>query len=188
MSKTTTLTLVSDMGLSDTTSTEADRLYDDIVRELGAMGILTENGTKAVTAGTATYTAPTNTIRVLEIHGGYGIIDQMDYAILTNLLGPRFHQRIGRSEMWCHEHETIKDFRLVPSPNESDTFTVLITQYQTNVPSWLEMPIALEVLHREYLRESNHQDVDFAMLCRKLSTMWFSMVGITWHQAKSKAK
>ncbi len=188
MSKTTTLTLVSDMGLSDTTSGEADRIYDDVVRELGALGILTENGSNSVTAATATYTAPTNTIRILEIHGGYGILDQTDYDIITNLLGARFHLRTGRPTIWCHEHETIKDFRLVPIPNESDTLTTIVTQYQANVPVFLEMPIALEVLHREYLRESNHQDIDFALLCRRLATMWFSMLGIIWHTAKSKGK
>ena len=181
MSKAITLTLIDNLGLTDTTNAEISRLYDDVVRELGMQVILTESSTVAQVAGTATYTPPTNTIRVLEIDSSFGILDQHDYHSLQNLFYSRFRDKVGKPVIWCHDHESVKDFRLVPGPTESDTLTVLFTQYQTDVPSWLELPIALEVLHREYARESNHQDIDFAMLCRQLANMWFSLVGIIWY-------
>ena len=186
MSKATTLTLVDNMGLGDTTNAETSIHYDDIVRELGYQVILTEAGSTSQVSGTPTYTPPANTIRVLEIHGGYGIIDQTSYFELKNLLSPRMRDRVGRAIIWCHEHESNKDFRLTPTPNESDTLTVFVTQYQSTVPTWMEMPIALEILHREYTRESNHQDIDFAMLCRRLATMWFSLLGILWYPTGKK--
>lgn len=178
MSKATTLTLISDLGLSDVDGTETDRLYDDVVRELGYQEVVTAIGTVAVTAGTATYNPPTNTLEILEIENLQGIVDKMSIHSLQGIFGVMWRDQSGVPLMWTEDDQSDKAIRLVPNPDINDTLQVINVQYRTDLPSWLEMPIALEVLYREYIRESNHQDIEFAKLCRKMAKLWFTLVDI----------
>ena len=53
---------------------------------------------------------------------------------------------------------------------------VLHTELRSLVPDWLELPVAFEILAREYRRESDHRDDAFATLCQRFADLLYAMV------------
>jgi len=45
-----------------------------------------------------------------------------------------------------------------------------------DLPSWMDVPLALGVLAREYERESDHRDAVFAAACRQMSSTLLALV------------
>jgi hypothetical protein len=178
MSKATTLTLISNLGLGDTDQTEAGIHYDDVVEELGRFEVLTEHSSTAVTVGTAIYARPTDALKILEMHGQVGLLERTTQKALQAVHTVQWQDIKGTPDAWTTAYITDGSYRLVPQPDQTDTLTVLHTEYRQDVPTWLEPALAFEVLHREYLRESDHQDIVFASLCRDIAVLLFLMVGV----------
>lgn len=178
MAKTDVTTLVDDMGLSDTNSSEISRFYDEIVRELGFQEVLTNQNTVNQTAGTASYNVPANTIEILEVVGSNGTLRRMSKAGAEATFGTGWRELVGSPLGFISQFETEGSFRLVPSPDFDDTLQVLHTEYRQDVPFWLEIPIVFEILFREYIRESDHQDTQFAQACRQVAQLLFTLVAV----------
>lgn len=182
MSKALVLTLISNLSLSDADATQAGVFYDQVVRELGFLDVLTDEDSIAVTAGDATYTANSGTVRVLEIFSAlYGSLTPATLSSMQAVRGHQWRDVAGTPEQFIMHAEDEKDWLLVPIPDDADTLTVLRTETRTDVPVWLELGITFEVLYRLYQQESPYQDVDFAATCRSLGQLLFLMVGVNFH-------
>lgn len=185
MAKADVLQLVTDLGVTTVDQTEIGIFYDEVVRELGFNEILTGTELVPVKAGNPEYILVEDTMRALEFHANGGRLDPIDITSLQSVFGVGWRTRTGTPLGYTQEEENEKTFRLVPSPTQDDTITVIRTEARTDVPVWLELPIALDVLGREYQRESDHQDVAFAQIARQLSLLLFKLVGVSNNAART---
>ena len=180
MAQADVLTLVDDISLGQANAAEAAVFYAEIIRELGFVEVLTGTETISVTAFNGNYTLATSTIMALEFYSTRGFLTKSDTPGLKSIFGSSWRNRTGSPVAVTMEDENNNSFSLVPIPQESDTLTVICTETRTDVPTWLELPLALEILSREYLRESDHQDVEFSSMCKQLADLAFNLVGVKY--------
>jgi hypothetical protein len=178
MSRALVLTLIDTLGLGLTDSTERGVLYDDVVRELGNQEIIIASNTVSVTAGTASYAEPSTSLAILEIHSDQGVLEEHTALQLNNVFGNTWREKKGSPQGYNTDDEDDSSFRLVPIPDEAQTLTVVHTSEPTDVPVWFELPITLEALYRAFVRESTHQDLDFARSVRDFASALFALLGI----------
>jgi hypothetical protein len=173
------LTLVSNFGVNDVDADEPTVFYEEIVRELALKGQLIGTETIAAVAGEAVYTMLNENMEILEMHlASSGRIDAASIKALQSLFGADWRDRKGTPLAYTTDEETDGDFRLIPEPTASDTITMLRKESRTDIPTWLELPLALEIVSREFQRESDHQDIVFAELSHQLATILFQFVGV----------
>lgn len=179
-------------GLADVTRTDA--YYTDIVRE---QGLLHSEGPcdaafVAVTAGDADYTQPAAAIRALMLlHDDRQLRPTLRRALEA---GDRdWRARTGRPQAFTLQDEDSHVHRIVPIPAQSSStigastpfsgpfpasaLTFIYTDNATDVLPWDELWTALEVLGREFGRESDHYDATFAKTALQLASVLRTLVG-----------
>lgn len=178
MAKADVLALAQDIGkFGDPISLED--YYDEIVRELGLLELLVDPVSIGITSEIAVYQMPIAVIRTLElISERFGTLDRVDRVTLRAVHGTGWTKRVGTPVTFTQELESDNAFRLVPIPDQAESLVGLVSATRDDVPYWLELPIALEIVFREYTRESNFQDVAFAQAAGQLAQLFFSLVGI----------
>ena len=62
--------------------------------------------------------------------------------------------------------------------DQDDQVTVFATGTRTDLPYWLELPVAMEIVFRDYFRESDHQDIEFARVAGLLAQVLFALVEV----------
>lgn len=171
------------------------RFYGDVVFE---NGLQREEGSwdaayAAVTRGTATYTEPAAAIRTMML-----LYDNRELRGATRrgleAYDANWRSRQGRPRSYTEQDQDYGVMRLVPVPDvdgqtvgafdplvdpdfPGNNLTFVYTDNVTDVLAWDEMWVALDVLSREFGRESDHYDTEFAKLARQLAAMIRSMVG-----------
>lgn len=179
MARSDVLTLVSDFGLSVTDATEVGVLYDEVVRELGFTEVLTSVEVQAVGAGQTTVVFATDTIRSLELYSSQrGKLDRSTANAARTIFGNSWRQQVGPPVMYVQDQEDDNTVRLVPIPTAPLSVSVIRVDARTDVPVWLELPLALEIVSRELSRESDHQDTKFAAGAAQLGRLLFSMLDV----------
>lgn len=179
MAKADVLTLVTSLSLGQDNATETAIFYDEIIREMGFLDVLTSTETIPIVSGVSVYTVAADTIRSIEFHSGnYGFLTKTDGKGLGSIFGAEWRNRVGSPIAVSMDEEDDDAFRLVPIPDATDTLTIIRTDRRDDVPVWLELPLAFEILSREFSRESDHQDIDFSTATRAISNLLFIMVGV----------
>lgn len=194
MSKATVLTLVSDLTLGAADATAADRYYDRVVEDLARFPWMTAMSLIPVTKGTSQYTLETTQVKILAMFYDARQLGKLTLAQAEGL-NRYWRNEVGQPHSYVVEDEAQKTFRLYPSPDLDSkpqsfpnsqpfgidfpayTIVLLHTETRTDVPAWLELPVALEVAAREMERESSHRDVEWATQARAMADALFSMVG-----------
>lgn len=184
----------SDGAVLDDTTARA-RYYADVVFQNGLTREASTNAEFiAVTEATAVYAFPTAAIRLLAV-----IFD--DHQLRPTLrraleaYDSAWRSRKGTPRSWLTQDEDTRTFRLVPVPPQdgqaigtstpfigafpAENLTVVYTENVTDVLPWDELWVALEVLSREYGRESDHHDPMFATTAYQLAQLIRAMVGYT---------
>lgn len=179
MAQADVLTLVDDLSLGQANATEAAVFYAEIIRELGYLELLTSTETIAQQAHVNTYELASSTIMDIEYYNSTGFLTKADGKGLGSVFGADWRNRTGSPVAISLDQEDESSFRLIPGPINDDTITVIRTETRTDVPVWLELPIAFEILSREFLRESDHQDTELATICKLTATVLFNLVGVT---------
>lgn len=179
MAQADVLTLVDDLSLGQANATEAAVFYAEIIRELGYLELLTSTETVAQEADVNTYELAESTIMDMEYYNSTGFLTKADGKGLGSVFGADWRNRTGSPVAISMDQEDDTAFRLVPSPNNSDIITIIRTETRTDVPSWLELPLAFEILSREFMRESDHQDTEMATVCKGAANLLFNLVGVT---------
>ena len=177
-------------SLGAATFPEITRLYDDIIFDIGHREALTQTSLIASVAGTSSYAFPTAAIDLLTVFFGATELRKTTLIELEASLGPNWRDQSGLPIVYLLEEENERTFRLIPAPDVSSgsvsglTFGsdypayaigVIYTEDVTDVPAYLELPIATEICVRELRRESDHRDLDGAELFAKLSNLMFAM-------------
>lgn len=193
MSKVTTLQRVQDLCVAQADAPSIDCFYDDVVFDLGRRPWLTQASLVATTANTAVYTPPTTLVRMIEVFYDDRVLRETSHRNLE-AINAQWRDQRGTPAVYTLEKEDSFDFRVYPTPeiNSKDfiflfgapfgldfpVYAVAIVHTETRVdlPAWLELPVTFEVLHREFSRESDHQDMAFASACKELADLLFSLV------------
>lgn len=172
MAKADVLDLVEDFGVNGVNEDEIDVFYDEIIRELGAFEVLVGTELVSVLSGQAEYMVSGENVKVFEIHHSTrGRLDMVSEQGLRAALGASWMSRTGTPIAATMDQQGGESFRLVPVPNQDATLTMLVSERKDDVPKWLELIIALQILHREYARESDHQDIQLAQAALALSSI-----------------
>lgn len=179
MARSDVLTLVDTFSLSVADATESGIYYDEIVRELGFSEVLTSTEVQSVSAQQGTLTLAPDTIRALEMYSSaVGKLDTTNTNALRAIYGNSWKRLGGTTVAYSQDEENDNTVRLAPVSANPITMTIVRTDARTDVPVWLELPIALEILSREMSRESDHQDVKFAVACAKVGQLLFNLLGV----------
>ena len=194
MSRATVLQRVQDLSLSQADATAIDRYYDDVIYDLGRRPWLTEASLIAVTAGTAVYSPDVSVLRIVNIFYDDRTLYESNNRELEATFGSSWQDRRGTPVAYTFEDENALDFRLVPKPelNSKDfsfvfgspmgldfpeySVAIIHTEKVEDLPTWLELPVAFEILFREFSRQSDHQDPTFAVTCKQIAELMFQMI------------
>lgn len=200
MAQADVLTLVADLAgprmdsVALSESARVSEYYSDVVQEVGLDRVegSADASFIAVTAGTATAALPTDAIRMLFL----AYDDAQLWPTLRRALeasDPAWRVRQGRPISYTAQDEDTRTVRLVPVPDRtgaaiggSTPFTgtfpdgnllMAYTATVTDVLAWDEMWVALEILGREFGRESDHFDPEFSKQALQLAQVFRLLVG-----------
>lgn len=178
MAKADVLALVTQYCLGLSSGDEAGRYYDEIVREIGMSEVLTGVDLQAVVTDEPVHMNQADTIRILELHtDDYGRLDRTDQQSVEAFQAT-WRAGNGTPNAFIQSNINEDTLRLLPIPSKPDILSTIRTEYREDVPVWLELPIAFEIMSREFFRESDHQDLTLAIAAAGAATILFDLVGV----------
>lgn len=177
------------------------RYYTEVVFEHGLVRQSAMDAAfVAVVAGTAEYAQPAAAINAIAIcHDATELRPTLRRGL--EAYDPSWRSRRGTPRSYTAQDTDDDAFRLVPVPASSGatigtstpfsgTFpdgnlTFFYTDNVTDVPLWDELWVALEVLSREFARESDHLDLTFAQTAQTLAVVLRQLVGYGVEKARN---
>lgn len=189
MSQANVLALVQLLSNGEADTTLQMVFYDEGVIELAEKLWLTTTAVLFYTAGQSTVSLPADLIETLSIFYDNEALTEMSLEELLYLYGDNWRQRKGRPTAYTRESETNRIMEVSPTPQITSPVStdvnagyqpysgaIIYSQTRTDVPTYLELPLALMILKREYWRESPHQDRVMGGLCGQLAEMLLGML------------
>ena len=195
MPKADVLTLVSTLSDSVADTTQITNYYNDVVFEM-AQGVfpgpsLTGAAFVEVVAGTANYAFPVDAVRVLLLN--YDTTDlPKEGERGATLFNKDWRADQGRPAAFIVTDENRRTVSLVPVPDTdgqavgvltpfsatfpAENLTFIYTEERDDVHLDEELPLALEILAREFARDSNHHDAQASDFAKKLAGLLFGLV------------
>lgn len=181
MAQVDVLALIQTLSVTQADGTATPALYSDTIVEMAQQEWFTQSQTWTNTIGQLRVTFLSALATPLIDIGAVIYNDyELDEATLLELemIDSQWRDARGRTTTFTVEDESAKVIALYPSPDEARTDNVAFFTYApTDALYYQELFIAMRVLEREFLRESNHQDANFAEGCAILAKMFMSMVG-----------
>lgn len=179
MSKATVLQLATDLSLGVADQDEISNYFDEIVREIGFREIFVNVEPITVNADQATYAFSGDHVIVLEVHhNDTGRLSPSSGVSLRAAVGANWRLRRGVPNAFTQDEVSSNELRLFPIPSGPGLLAVVQTIEVDDILEYLELPVALEILHREFMREGSHQDVEFAGVARTLSQFFFTLIDV----------
>lgn len=187
------LTLAQDLSLQQGDPATASALYDEAVLALHGRPLLVGMTFLEHDAENSVYDVPDAALELLAVFYDDRQLSSMTRQAIESIQ-PDWRDRRGPPRAFVTETEGDRRFRLWPVPDTASTpesfvfgepfgrdypgyiLVVLATEARRDVPAWLELPLALEVLGREFARESNHRDPVFAGACAELAVLLLEAV------------
>lgn len=194
MAKADVLALVDLLALGRADLELADRYYREIVEELGEMPLHIDIALLEPAPGDQTFELPTDARRLLAAiydDQHLGMASTTDVALRY---GPGWRDRRGRPTSVVQEAESDGTYRLVPRPDETSSglsyphgsplgvdypmsaLALFHTALRDDVHLLLELPVAFDICAREFARESDHRDPDFAATCKLVADLLYHFV------------
>lgn len=177
-------------------STVCLRLFDEVILDLAKANWfvnMTVTDTHEVIPA-AVQSFPANAVNLLGVFYGAHQVEMASLRELEYAAGPQWRDDVGEPVSYVVEGETVQTFRLYPQPNVKPSalgalfgeplgrdfldgaIVVLHSETRETVPDYLDLPIALMVIGREFERESDHQHTVFARSAGRLGTLILKMV------------
>lgn len=192
MSKADVLALVADLGGSRCDAGVANQYYDDVAYELARASQTLEINLIPSVADTAQYAYPSDAVNLLAV---FYDDKQLSRATIREMDAHSINWRDerGTPDDVVTEFEDAKTFRLAPTPDRASadfifmgtplgseypeyTCAALYQQKRDDLPAYFDLYMALEILSREFSRESDHRDLRFAQACQQLAALVLRMV------------
>lgn len=173
---------------------EIETYYDDMMVDAGRWGISTECRLLETVRGTAEYAFPADSVREYAIFYDDIMLSRMELRDLEAIFGPLWRQRQGRPAAYVMQDMPEHQVRIAPTPDAASvdfsfifgapvgrdfparSLGVILSVTRQNLPAWLDLPLALSILSREYERESAHRDMAFAAASRGMATQLLALV------------
>ncbi len=193
MSKASVLALAQELANTQASATNLDQFYDDVVKDVAQQALFNVIEIMDAPAGQAVYVKPDRTSQLLGV-----FFDDTMLSLVTlrelEATRPQWRDSVGRPVAYLIEDLGHDEFQLYPAPvttgdpvvpvhgapfgldYPANTIAVLASEIREDMPDWLDLPLALIVLSREFARPSPHMDKTFAAACRQLGTLFLSMV------------
>ena len=177
--KSDVLALVALLSNGQADPTLASSFYDDAVSRLGGALWHTTATPLIISSGQATVNFPASLLSLLQVIYDDDVLSQLNLNELKGLK-TSWRNQPGRPVAFTLDAETAKSAELFPVPNVTPTPIIpvhglpagqdyapgnalaIYSQQVTDVLVYLNLPVALKILEREYSRESNHTDLNFA--------------------------
>lgn len=187
------LALASDLSVGQGDAATPPAIYDEVVLALRARPLLVGFTLLEHDADNAIYDAPEAALELLAVIYDDRQLAQMDADAMESVQ-INWRDRRGAPQAFVTETEGDRRFRLYPVPDTASatasfvtglpfgvdypgySIAVLATEARLDLPAWLELPVALDLLGREFSRESGHRDPIFAGACAQLAALLLDMV------------
>lgn len=162
--------------------------FEDVLQELNAQPWLTQATLLTSAEAQPVFNPPPAHVRTLSV-----IYDDrtLTRATLRELewVDVQWRDRVGQPQAYVTDEQTTNTFRLYPLPDlpsqpyifflgaplgrNYPTYSVVLihTETRQTIPDWLDLPVALAVLARDFARESKYRDPAFAKACAGLSSL-----------------
>lgn len=193
VSKADVLALVQELCTNQADATAIDKYFDEVISDLGKDGWLCVAEVLAATKGTFEYEPPSTVIKLWNVIYDDRMLYKENLRAVESV-NVNWRDETGTPRAYVVEDESNHKFRLYPKPDRTSkdfvpifgsplgldyptySVVVIISEMRDTIPQWLIVPVAFDILNREFMRESDHQDTVFGDACKKLSTMFYAMV------------
>ena len=191
MSETNTKQLITDWDAGMSSSTAITNEYEYMLDEIERLGWLTKATQQLGVAGTASYTMPATTVRLLRVFWDDRELFRETRQTMRHV-GETWRDAKGTPVAFLEDGEIDQTFRLWPAPDiASDLLNypngepfgrdypryvvVNVSSDRDDATTWLDVPAALITMARTREIESESQDLPMANALRALSTI---LIGI----------
>lgn len=192
MTKASVLQWVDDLGRGRANLDVAELYYHDVAYELARLNQTVNVALISSEANTTSYAFPLDALDLIAV-----FYDDTELHMAT-ARDMEAHSRGWRDDRgtpidYVLEYETSNVFRLYPTPDVSAkdfiflgsplgtdypeyTAAALYQQKRDDLPEYFDLYMAIEILSREFERESDHRDLKFATLCQQFGALLLRMV------------
>ena len=195
MPKASVLSLVTDLGGAQAQSPQTERLYDDLMQTVAGGALFNVVTLLPVTAGTAEYTLPAPGVKLAGVFYDQGMLSRARKRDLE-AVDPAWRDRRGHPAAFIIDDLSRRTFRLYPQPVQTNTafifsvgapfgidhpvdaVAVIHSVAKSDLPVWLDLPLALLLIGREFGRDSDHRNPEFAQACQAIGKALLDMVAI----------
>ena len=163
--------LVVSLSNGEADLTQAQLFYNDIVGSLATLPVLCTTSTVAHVNGVINM--PNAAVDLLLIFYGSNSLQLGELSVReANWLFQNWRVATGTQPYnFVRESYSQRQLTMVPVPNAAGSATLLYSEtYANNLPVWLQLPVALLILAKEYARESKHQHMALAAAFNVLGT------------------
>jgi hypothetical protein len=190
MSQADVLNLVAELSVGQADPTLAQGFYTDAINELADRHFLTTTALAGFAEGGTELAIPLDVRDLMGVVYNDAQIDEMTLRQLEHV-DYRWRERNGKPRGWTRETETAKTIALYPTPDVDAAPYVsgpplgtgyppfngvlFYSGFRDPVPQQLELIIVFYILAREYSRESNHQNADWATFAQNMVDLLYEM-------------
>jgi hypothetical protein len=199
MSKASIISLVNDLSLGLADPNLIDDYFYDIIHDLGDREVLLDATLTPVDPTSTThpvYPIPETAVKLFGVFYGERYLARATLLEVEAFAGINWRDIRGEPFAFVVESENERYFRLFPNPQEPtdalvfptgvpfgldyprNAMAVVASMIRDDIPEWLELPITMEIMGREFARESDHKDNEFAQICKAAAQLFFGMMGV----------
>lgn len=177
MTKAEVLALVQDMARDQADDTTISAYHDEVIEELAKSEDppFVALGNFALTSGVSEYSWPSSAIRPLYMwYDGYQLSQSKEHRLSAYDI--EWRDSSGDPVAWRIDNETARTLRVMPTPDSDSTTTckILYSQERTTYLHDFIVPyIVFRILYKEFIRPSDHQDIDWAKLCQQVAQLFY---------------
>lgn len=195
MGKAEVMALVSLLSRDRQDNNAVEQYYEHVVVGLARKGILVEATLVAASTDVAVYEWPEGAIDVL---GVWYDNKELSYSKLGDLEAyrPVWRSLKGKPSSYTLQDEATRSLRIIPSPEVPSaifsfdwgqpfghdypgySIVVVHTVVRDDVADYFTLAIALDVLAREFARDSEHRDLTFSKIAEELAVAVYEMVSL----------
>lgn len=153
------------------------QFYSDVMNVLGPKRWHTTMTNLTVSEGSPLVALPSTLLDLITVLYNGRFLSLLELREVE-VLNSGWRNQMGEPTSYIEQAEQAQTIELYPSPRASSSTnaTAIYVENRANSLPILTLPIALLILQREFVRESDHTDVEFGNLCGELGQLILEML------------